>query len=156
MFSINTINTTSKSCVKRQGTGMTNRICSLWLAGSFFSTGTLLLLLFHAVPRRGASRHARMFCTVLTLSGLSHWRELPVWSCAPSGSCSGEDLCGLQYTQPCLRVVNWWSVVIPLVVCGLCFDKVCGVISCLVGPVRGNRRTQPQCPPTSHPPVSML
>jgi hypothetical protein len=41
---------------------------------------------------------------------------------------------------------------IPLVVWGLCFGKVGGVISCLFGPVRGYRRTGPQCLAT--PPVS--
>ena len=41
---------------------------------------------------------------------------------------------------------------IPLVVWGLCFGKVGGVISCLFGPFRGYRRTGPQClltPPAS-------
>jgi hypothetical protein len=41
---------------------------------------------------------------------------------------------------------------IPLVVWGLCFGIVGGVISCLVGPVRGYRRTGLQCLQT--PPVS--
>ena len=41
---------------------------------------------------------------------------------------------------------------IPLVVWGLCFDKMGWVISCLFGPVRGNRQTGPKCLPT--PPVS--
>jgi hypothetical protein len=50
------------------------------------------------------------------------------------------------YTQPCLRVVSWWSVDIPLGVWGLCFGKVGGVIYCLVGPVWGYRRSWPQCP----------
>ena len=53
----------------------------------------------------------------------------------------------MGYTQPCLRVVSWWSVNVPLVVWGLCFGKVVGVISCLVGPVRGYPWTGPQCPP---------
>ena len=34
---------------------------------------------------------------------------------------------------------------IPLVVCGLCFGKVGGDISCLFGPVQGYRWTGPQC-----------
>ena len=41
---------------------------------------------------------------------------------------------------------------IPLVVWGLCFGKVGGVISCLFGPVRGYHRMGPQClliPPVS-------
>ena len=41
---------------------------------------------------------------------------------------------------------------IALVAWGLCFGKVCGVISCLLGPDRGYRRTGPQFLPT--PPVS--
>ena len=41
---------------------------------------------------------------------------------------------------------------IPLVVLGLCFGKVGGVISCLFGPVRGYRQTGQHCLPT--PPVS--
>ena len=41
---------------------------------------------------------------------------------------------------------------IPLVVWGLCFGKVGGVISCLFGPVQGYCRMGPQCLPT--PPVS--
>ena len=41
---------------------------------------------------------------------------------------------------------------IPLVVWGLCFGKVGGVISCLFGSVRGYHRTGPQCLPT--PPFS--
>jgi hypothetical protein len=41
---------------------------------------------------------------------------------------------------------------IPLVVWGLCFGKVGGVVSCLVGPVRGYHWTGPQCLPT--PPAS--
>ena len=49
------------------------------------------------------------------------------------------------YPQPCLRVVSWWFEDIPLVVWGLCFGKVGGFISCLLGPVRGYRRTGPQC-----------
>ena len=35
-------------------------------------------VLFCAVPRRGVSRHAKLFCTILYSSGLSHWRDLPV------------------------------------------------------------------------------
>ena len=41
---------------------------------------------------------------------------------------------------------------IPLVVWGLCFGKVGGVISYLVGPIQGYNQTGPQCLPT--PPVS--
>ena len=41
---------------------------------------------------------------------------------------------------------------IPLVVWGLCFGKVCGVTSRLVGHVRGNHQMGPQCLLT--PPVS--
>ena len=66
------------------------------------------------------------------------------------GLCSGGVLCGLNtaLSQDGKLVVED----IPLVVWGLCFGKVGGVISCLFGPVRGYRRTWPQCLPT--PPVS--
>ena len=60
----------------------------------------------------------------------------------------------VDYMQPCLRVVSWWSVDIPLVLWGLCFEKVGGVISCLVGPVWWYRWTGPQCPPI-HPCLSL-
>ena len=38
---------------------------------------------------------------------------------------------------------------IPLVMCGLCFGKVVGVISCLFGPVRVYRRMGPVSPDPS-------
>ena len=68
----------------------------------------------------------------------------------PLGLCRGGDLCGLYsaLSQDGKLVVED----IPLVVWGLCFGKVGGVISCLFGPVRGYRRTGPQCLLT--PPVS--
>ena len=68
----------------------------------------------------------------------------------PLGLCRGGDLRGLYsaWSQDGKLAVED----IPLVVWGLCFGKVGGVISCLVGPVRGYRRMGPQCLPT--PPVS--
>ena len=53
----------------------------------------------------------------------------------PLGSCRGGDLCGLYsaLSQDGKLVVED----IPLVVWGLCFGKVGGVISFLFGPVRG-------------------
>ena len=72
-------------------------------------------MLFHAVPRRGAS-----------LEWVDHRRDLPVRFCIPSGSClGGGDLHGLYLplSQGCMLVVD-----IPLVVCGLCFEKVGGVV----------------------------
>ena len=66
---------------------------------------------------------------------LSHCCDLPVRFCTPSGSSGGGDL--VCCAQPCLRVVSWWYVDIPLVVWRLCFGKLGGVISCLVGPVGG-------------------
>ena len=67
-----------------------------------------------------------------------------------SGLCSGGDLCGpySALSQDGKLVVED----IPLVVWGLCFGKVGGVICFLFGPVRVYRRMGPQCPPT--PPVS--
>ena len=93
-------------------------------------------LLFHAVPRRGASLE---WVDVIFLSSLA----------PPSGSCRAMGEIFVGYTQPCLRVVRWGSVVIPLVGWGLCFGKVAGVISCLVGPVQGYRRTGPVSPDPS-------
>ena len=68
----------------------------------------------------------------------------------PSGSCRGGDLRGLYLalSQGSKLVVED----IALVVWGLCFGNVGGVVSCMVGPVRGYCRTGPQCLPT--PPVS--
>ena len=68
----------------------------------------------------------------------------------PLGLWRGGDLCGLYSTlsQDGKLVVED----IPLVVWGLCFGKVDGVISCLFGPVWGYHRMWPQCLPT--PPVS--
>jgi hypothetical protein len=53
------------------------------------------------------------------------------------GLCRGGDLCGLYsaLSQDGKLVVED----IPLVVWGLCFGKVGGIISCLFGPVRGYR-----------------
>ena len=73
----------------------------------------------------------------------------------PLGLCHGGDLCGLYLSQDGKLLVED----IPLVVWGLYFGKVGGVISCLVGPVRGYRQTGPQCLPTplpAQPPVFML
>ena len=66
------------------------------------------------------------------------------------GLCRGGDLCGLYsaLSQDGKLVVED----IPLVVWGLCFGKVGGVISCLFGLVRGYHRMVPQCLLT--PPVS--
>ena len=68
----------------------------------------------------------------------------------PLGLCRGGDLCGLYsaLSQDGKLVVED----IPLVVWGLCFGKVGGVISFLFGPVRGYHRMGPQCLLT--PPVS--
>ena len=68
----------------------------------------------------------------------------------PLGLCRGGDLCGLYsaLSQDGKLVVED----IPLVVWGLCFGKVGGVISFLFGPVRGCPRMGPQCLLT--PPVS--
>ena len=68
----------------------------------------------------------------------------------PLGLCHGGDLCGLYsaLSQDGKLVVED----IPLVVWGLCFGKVGGVISFLFGPVRGCPRMGPQCLLT--PPVS--
>ena len=68
----------------------------------------------------------------------------------PLGLCRCEDICGLYsaLSQDGKLVVE----VIPLVVWGLCFGKVGGVISFLFGPVRGYHRTGPQgllTPPVS-------
>ena len=59
----------------------------------------------------------------------------------PLGLCHGGDLCGLYsaLSQDGNLVVED----IPLVVCGLCFGKVGGVISFLFGPVRGCPRMGP-------------
>ena len=72
------------------------------------------------------------------------------WLAHPIGLCSGGDLCGLYsaWSQDGKLVVED----IPLVVWGLCFGKVGGVISCLFVPVRRYRRTGLQCLLT--PPVS--
>ena len=56
------------------------------------------------------------------------------------------------YTQHCLKIVSWWFEDIPLVVWGLCFVKVGGVVSFLFGPVQGYHQMGPQCLQT--PPVS--
>ena len=68
----------------------------------------------------------------------------------PLGLYRGGDLCGLYsaLSQDGKLVVED----IPLVVWGLCFGKVGGVISFLFGPVRGCPRMGPQCLLT--PPVS--
>ena len=68
----------------------------------------------------------------------------------PLGLCRGGGLCGLYsaLSQDGKLVVED----IPLVVWGLCFGKVGGVISFLFGPVRGCPRMGPQCLLT--PPVS--
>ena len=68
----------------------------------------------------------------------------------PLGLCRGGDLCGLYsaLSQDGKLVVED----IPLVVWGLCFGKVGGVISCLVGPVWAVSLDGPQYLPT--PPVS--
>jgi hypothetical protein len=97
-------------------------------------------VLFHAVPRRGASPE---WVESLTGSSCPGWRSL-------FGLCRGGDLCGLYSALSLdgkLVVEN-----IPLMVWGLCFGKVVGVMSCLFGPVQGYRRMGPRCPPT--PPVS--
>ena len=102
------------------------------------STG--LLVLFHAVPRRGALLE---WVESLTLFSYLGWRSpLVLWR--------GRDLCGLYsaLTQDGKLVVED----IPLVMWGLCFGKVGGVISFLIGPVRGYHRMGPQCLLT--PPVS--
>jgi hypothetical protein len=79
------------------------------------------------------------------LSGLSHRCDLPVRFYAPSCLCGGGDLSGLYSALPQGS---------KLVVGGLCFGKVGGVISCMVCPVRGYRQKGPQCPPT-HPCLSL-
>ena len=68
----------------------------------------------------------------------------------PLGLCRGRDLCGLYsaLSQDGKLLVED----IPLVLWGLCFGKVGGVISLLFGPVRGYHRMGPQCLLT--PPVS--
>ena len=68
----------------------------------------------------------------------------------PLGLCRGGDLCGLYLalSQDGKLVVED----IPLVVWGLCFGKVGGVMSFLFGPVRGCPQMGPQCLLT--PPVS--
>jgi hypothetical protein len=104
------------------GSPLSTGIFCLW--PYYVTSVTGLLVLFHDVLRRGASWPFFVVVAVLNLSGLSHWCDLPVWSCAPP-------------PQTCLRVVSWWSVDIHLVVWKLCFGKVGGVISFLVGPVRG-------------------
>ena len=81
-------------------------------------------MLFHAVPRRGASLEGCV-TDVIFLSGLA----------PPLGLCRGGDLCGpySALSQDGKLVVED----IPPVVWGLCFGKVGGVISCLFGPVPG-------------------
>ncbi|XP_055721765.1 ATP-dependent RNA helicase A protein-like [Salvelinus fontinalis] len=61
----------------------------------------------------------------------------------PLGLCRGGDLCGLYsaLSQDGKLVVEDF----PLVVWGLCFGKVGGVISFLFGPVWGYHRMGPQC-----------
>ena len=69
---------------------------------------------------------------------------------APLGVCRGGDICGLYSAlSQDGKLVN---EDISLVVWGLCFGKVGGVISLLFGPVRGYYRMGPQCLLT--PPVS--
>jgi len=77
------------------------------------------------------------------------WSSCLGWR-PPLGLCRGGDLCGLYsaLSQDGKLVVED----IPLVVWGLCFGKVGGVISFLLGPVRGYHRMGPQCLLT--PPVS--
>ena len=82
-------------------------------------------MLFHAIPRRGASLE---WVESLTWSSCLGWQ-------APLGLCRGGDLCGLYsaLSQDGKLMVEE----IPLVVWWLCFGKVGGVISCLFGPVQG-------------------
>jgi hypothetical protein len=70
---------------------------------------------------------------VIFLSGLA----------PPLGLCRGGDHCGRYsaLSQDVKLVVED----IPLVVSGLCFGKVGGVISCLFGPDWGYSRAGPQC-----------
>ena len=74
----------------------------------------------------------------------------------PLGLCRGGDLCGLYsaLSQDDKLVIED----IPLVVWGLCFDKVGGVISCLFDPVWGYHRMghSVSWPLLSQPPVFML
>ena len=125
---------------ERKGTGATNHPCCLCLAVPLspvilclkpYYPVTGLLVQFHAVPRSGAPR--------ILLSGLA-----PPLGFVPRG----------RSLWAILGLVSGWLMVedIPLVVWGLCFGKVGEVISCLFGPVRGYRRTWPQCLLT--PPVS--
>ena len=94
--------------------------------------GTGLLGLFHTVPGRGASPE---WVESLMSSSCLGWRP-------PLGCAVAEIFVGYK-----LVVED-----IPLVVWGLCFGKVGGVISFLFGPVRGCHRMGPQCLLT--PPVS--
>ena len=57
----------------------------------------------------------------------------------PLGVCRGGDLCGLYSALS--QDGKLVGEDIPLVVWGLCFGKVEGVISFLFGPVRGYRQT---------------
>ena len=68
----------------------------------------------------------------------------------PLGLCRGGDLRGLY--SPWAQDGKLGVEDIPLVVWGVCFGKVGGVISFLFGPVRGCPRMGPQCLLT--PPVS--
>lgn len=78
------------------------------------------------------------------------WSACLGWRPPHLGLYRGGDLCGLYsaLSQDGKLVVED----IPLVVWGLCFGKVGGVISFLFGPVRGCPRMGPQCLLT--PPVS--
>ena len=60
-------------------------------------------------------------------------KDKGLWT--PHGLCHGGELCGLYSAVSQDGKLVW----------GLCFGKVGGVISCLFGPVRGHRRTGPQC-----------
>ena len=97
-------------------------------------------MFFHAVHGRGASLE---WVESLTWSSCLGWHH-------PSGLCRGGDLRGLYSALS--QNSKLVGEDIRLVVWGLCFGKVGGVISCLFGPVRGYHRMGPQClliPPVS-------
>ena len=96
----------------------------LWVTG--------LQVLFHAVSRRDVSRRDRLLSLLLVLKGLSHWSDLPVRFCAPSGSYGGGDLHGLYsasskgrklvcwYPSSGVRAVIWqsgWGYILPGLPC---------------------------------------
>ena len=89
-------------------------------------------MLFHAVPRRGAS--LEWVTDGIFLSGLA----------PPLGLRRGGELCGLYSA-----LAEGGKLVvedIPLVVWGLCFGKVGGVIFCLFGSVSSDGATvSPDC-----------